>query len=498
MRRYVVALGAAATAIGACGGGAPQVLPSTSERASGQSHLMDTTLAGQNCSAKSHTRPFVVEWDATDASTFQARTGTDVVFVRYEGCKLEVLEGCRPEVPHDFGSYRPVDWTTGSLESIEITNEGDLYAKLPLGVASLGARVHGGETFKMEYYVSGTVSATREEVTRAELAKVPACKGATHFVYGFNLGAFALGSTKDLKFDTNGSAYGFGAGVSGSKSRKADKRGGELSRCKAESMKEVLECHAPIRLTLRELSEGEDPKLRAAKATETPSAASLAGQLKAENDQEKEASARYQDATRKMLAGDGKGCLADLDQHDRLDPRPDGLTTNPRAQAAGLRAQCIMLSGQCDAGKLLLRKMEETYMQGMPPAVIDQAVERVASEKCQGGRRSERDELLNAWHRLQLGASSVAQCDEAYATVKRLRPVVKPKDEQDVAVGTITKFPADVVSGCYLRHDDCKKAWEVYRVEEGTRLRRDYPTSRSDDATLRLGWDARNAKCRGK
>jgi hypothetical protein len=420
------------------------------------------------------------------------------VFVRYEGCDLKILEGCRPEIPHELGSYRPVDWTTGSLESLDVSTEGDLYAKLPLGVASLGARVHGGETFKMEYYVSGTVSATREEVTRAELAKVPACKGATHFVYGFNLGAFALGSTKNLTFDTNGSAYGFGAGVSGARARKAEKRGGDLSRCKAESMKEVLDCHAPIRLTLRELSDGEDPKARAAKATETPTAASLAGQLKAESEKEKEAAARYHDGMRKMLAGDGKGCLAELDQHDRLDPRPDGLTTNPRAQSAGLRAQCIMLNGQCDAGKLLLRKMEETYMQGMPPAVIDQAVERVAAEKCQGGSRSERDELLNAWQRLQLAASSVAQCDEAYATVKRLRPVVKPRDDQDVSVGSITKFPADVISGCYLRHDDCKKAWEVYRVEEGARLRRDYPTSRSDDATLRLGWDARNSKCKGK
>ena len=497
MRRYVAIFGVGAAVLGACGG-APQLPAVSAERASGQSRLMDSTLAGQNCSPKSHDRPFVVEWDATDASSFQARTSTDVVLVRYDGCDLKVLEGCRPEIPHDFGSYRPVDWTTGSLESLNIATEADLYAKLPLGVVSLGARVHGGETFKMEYYVSGTVSATREEVTRAELAKVPACKSATHFVYGFNLGAFALGSTKELKVEANGSAYGFGMGAAGSKSKSAEKRGGDLARCKAESMKEVLECHAPIRLTLREISDAEDPKARAAKATETPAALSLAGQLKAESEKEKEAAARYQDATRKMLASDGKGCIVDLDKHDQLDPRPDGLTTNPRAQTAGLRAQCIMLSGQCDAGKLLMRKVQEMYMQGMPPAVIDQAVEKVAADKCHGGTRSERDELLNAWQRLQLGASSVAQCDAAYATVKRLRTTVKPKDEQDYAVGTITKFPSDVISGCYLRHDDCKKAWDVYRVEEGTRLRRDYPTSRSDDATLRLGWDARNAKCKGK
>jgi len=498
MRKKIIGLAALGSILVACGG-AVALPPTEAPRASGQSALMGQTLAGAGgCDAKTHERPFVVEWDGTDISSFQARTSSDVVFVRYEGCELRVLEGCRPEIPHDFGTYRPVDWTTGALESIDIATEGELYAKLPLGAATLGGRVHAGERFRMEYYVSGTVSATREEVTRAELVKVPACKGATHFVYGYNLGAFALGSTRDTKAEVNGSLYGFGAGGGTAASRKAEKRAGELSRCKGESMKEVMECKAPIRLTLRAISDAEDPKLRAARAPETPAALSLAAGLKAETEREKEAAARYADATRKMLSGDGKSCLADLDRHDVLDPRPDGLTTNPRAQTAGLRAQCIMLSGQCDAGKQLMRKVQEVYMQNMPPSVIDSAVAQIAAEKCQGGARSPRDELLNAWQKLQLGGKSVAECDAAYATLKRLRPVVRPTDESDTMVTQITKFPSDTISSCYVRNDDCKKAWEVFKVEEATRLARDYPTSLRDDTTLRSGWDVRTPKCRGK
>ena len=66
---------------------------------------------------------------------------------------------------------------------------------------------------------------------------------------------------------------------------------------------------------------------------------------------ERRPQARYDAATQKMFARDGKGCLAELDTHDRLDARPAGLSTNLKAFALGLRAQCIMLSGQCDAGK---------------------------------------------------------------------------------------------------------------------------------------------------
>ena len=128
-------------------------------------------------------------------SSFESRAANDVVFVRYEGCDLQIVDGCSSDsVRGSFGSYKPVEWTSGSVESLDINNDGDLYAKLPLGAASLGGRVDGGEKFHMEYFVSGTRSATRESIHRGDIARVAACKNATHFVYAYNLGAFALGS----------------------------------------------------------------------------------------------------------------------------------------------------------------------------------------------------------------------------------------------------------------------------------------------------------------
>ena len=106
----------------------------TESRPSGQSALMSKTFAGQKCSPKTHDRPFIIEWDGTDLSRFESITTNDVVFVKYDGCELEVIDTCRDDSVHgSLGSYRPVDWTSGSVEKIDIANEAELFAKLPLG-----------------------------------------------------------------------------------------------------------------------------------------------------------------------------------------------------------------------------------------------------------------------------------------------------------------------------------------------------------------------------
>ena len=197
-----VRISASLLAAGLCAGSALgcKLKQTSGLRASDQSRLMDQTYAGQNkCNPDEHDKPFVIEWDATQMSSFESLAASDIVFVRYEGCTLKVLDECRNDsIRGEQGAYKPVEWTTGQLETIDIANEGDLYAKLPLGKATLGARVAGGERFRMEYYVAGTRYATRDAVYEADLAGRYGCEEATHFVYAYNLGAFALGSSNEL------------------------------------------------------------------------------------------------------------------------------------------------------------------------------------------------------------------------------------------------------------------------------------------------------------
>jgi hypothetical protein len=386
---------------------------------------------------------------------------------------------------------------------MEINNEGDLYAKLPLGASVLGGRVQSGEKFRMEYFVSGTRTATRDSVYKDDLARLPRCKGATHFVYGYNLGAFALGAQSNIQGTAGGSAFGFGAGGSRSSSSKADKQGGQLASCRGESAKEVETCKVPIRLTLREISGGASADASDARAPETEGAANLAGRLKATTDREREAQDHTDTARLKMSARDGKGCLAELDVHDKLDPRPGGLSTNAAASFASLRSQCLMLAGQCGAGKVLYRQaLEKSAGATLGPDQMDKKTDAAASTLCQGASMSDRDQFASAVQSLHQGAweqkKAADECAAAYATYKRLLPSVKPRDDDDDQV----KFgPANVRTDapmCLAKAGDCAQAWTVYK--EAWKLDPSLsPASRNlNEEGLRVGFEAVVARCKGK
>jgi hypothetical protein len=362
----------------ACGAGS---IPGTEPaRATGQSGLMGKTFAGENaCNAKAHERPFIIEWDATDMSMFESRAATDVIFVHYEGCDLKVLDACANDSIHGaFGAYRPVEWTSGSVEKIDIASEGELYAKLPLGAATLGGRVSSGEKFRMEYFVSGVRTATRSAVYRSELAKVPGCAGATHFVYGFALGAFALASEKKVTGDAQVGIQAFGAGGKHATSSNADKKGGVLESCRGETAKEVKTCQVPIRLMLRDVAEGEAP----ASATNAAPVEGAGGAPPARSDRAEvsmEEIKLRESAARKRVAKDGKGCIADLDEADKRWPSSARLSTRPDGMM-NIRGECLMLTGDCPTGRKLLRMSLERM--GMQAATIDTVVKARADELC--------------------------------------------------------------------------------------------------------------------
>jgi len=453
----------------ACGGGG--VAPGTKSASDVQASGMKSSAAGDRCSPKSHERPFIIEWDATDASSFESRAADDVVFVRYQGCDLIVMDACvRDSVKGSCGSYKPVEWTSGSVESLDIANEGELYAKLPLGAATLSGRVQGGEKFHMEYFVSGTRSATRSEIHRADLAKTPGCKNATHFVYAYNLGAFALKAQSNSHGEAGGTVAGFGGGTSRSSQSAAEKKGGDISTCRGESAKEQVACKAPIRLTLREISSGESADATAARAPETPEANNLAGRLQATTAREKQAEEHARSAETKLTARDGKGCLAELDSHDKLDPRPSGLSSAPASYLASARGRCLMLAGQCPAGKDVVRKaLEKSGGPGgvaLGPQQLDAKTDEVATQFCQGGSMSARDQYLKAGTDLELAAykerKDTAFCIAAYNTAKRLVSTVKPKDEDDPVKFVFANVRTNAPK-CLARAKDCAAALTVFK-----------------------------------
>jgi hypothetical protein len=366
-----------------CGGGAiPAADPS---RASGQSALMGGTFAGKNaCNAQTHDKPFIIEWDATDMASFEGRAANDVVFVRYEGCDLQVLDACANDSIHGaLGDYRPAEWTSGSIEKVDIANEGELYAKLPLSVVTLGGRVKAGETFQMQYFVSGVRTATRSAVYRGDLDAIPGCKGATHFVYGYALGAFALASGKDVSGEAGVSAGAVGAGGSRSHTEHAEKIGGQLDTCRNETAKETKTCQVPIRLMLRPVAEGKDPNPPT--ATTASPAGAPAGPPPSRSDNPNitaDETKLRSSAIQKRNLHDGKGCLDDLDAADRQFPNSPGLSTREGSGYLYIRATCLMLAGKCDVGRDLERRHWLATSPSMPRQTIDTLIQNDAGQYC--------------------------------------------------------------------------------------------------------------------
>jgi hypothetical protein len=431
---------------------------------------MAQTTAGQvTCDSTEHLRPFVVEWDATDLSSFEARAATDVVFVRYDKCRLEVLDGCTLDaVRGALGAYGAVTWTSGVLEKVDIQSAAALAAKLPLGMASLGGRVSSGEKFHMEYFVAGTRKATRAAVYRGDLEAVAGCRGATHFVYAYNLGAFALGSLTRAQAEAGATLWGVGEASAGGKHESAvEKRGGVLESCRGTSAQEIETCKAPIRLTLREIEAGTNPDQTAARAPETPAALNLAGKLKAEGERSSEANERVQAATAKLNAGDGKGCLSELDAADKLVTKGTQLSTEPQSYVAMTRARCLMESGQCEAGKGLLRRSLGALQANQTPEQHDGTVDAYVAMHCKGTDASPRDQVLRALSVLQAGAHHARLdariCRAAFETVLAQRPKVVARGPDDRAVRGLPRLLMDNATRCLGRAGDCAGALDATR-----------------------------------
>lgn len=435
-------------------------------RDSGQSSLMGQTFAGQNaCSPENHLRPFVIEWDATDSSMFESLAADDIIIVKYEGCSLKILDECRNEsIRGSQGSYKPPEWTAGALEKIDISNEGELYAKLPLGAATLGTRVQGGESFQMEYYVAGTRMATRASVYTDELAANPACADATHFVHAYNLGAFALGSAQNLDTEVTASAYGFGGGGSTSSKRTAEKRGGDLAVCKSDSASEVNGCKAPIRLALREIREGANPTAGDTSAPETDASLNAAGVIDTKLKMSDAARARLDSAKLKQESGDGKGCLSELDAHDALDPNQ--LSTDPKTKLALPRGVCLMMAGKCDAGKKLARKaLMVKFGEQSGAEQVEGMLNGFVGQYCQGKSMGDKDTLLAALTTLQNGALikkiPAKDCANAHKTVQKLRGKVDLESAPQFR-NLDTQLETNVAS-CFARAGDCASGLKAYK-----------------------------------
>ncbi len=228
------------------------VAAALSSCSSGKGHVATPALDARGCSVDAASpTPYAVDWTANDRATFDARARGGAIVVRHDGCRLEVLPGCRGPGAYDF---RPTT-TKHEIETIRTSSE--LRASLPVGAAKLEGNLSRAGALSVEMNVVGVWEATRPHVGRTEL--VGACQGATHVVASYTSGSFVLreGATSGA----SGSAGAAGVGVEGSSAREGGflAHDGDARACQASTAhatKPPDGCDAVLRLSLAAVADG--------------------------------------------------------------------------------------------------------------------------------------------------------------------------------------------------------------------------------------------------
>lgn len=411
----------ASVALAACGGGVNPAMQ-------GREGMLSQTAIAKKCdeAKEGHDRPFVVEWDATDLASFEAAAQQRTLLVKYEGCSLKVLYECRDPVSITrFGAYGLPQFTSGTVQGFDMKNEGELYAKLPLGASSLSGRLKEGESLHLQYFVSGVATSSRESIFANELRGVPGCEGATHFVWGYNLGAFELETQSRAAAEANASVAGLGSGGGrGSRESVQIGHGGTIASCSTQDQRG---CRVPVRLALRPVRPGDNPLDKAGGGIAALGAggAVAGGAVPASVVAAKEAATAAASASEALAEAnrmlhdkhDGVACLALIDRALAIDPR--------RADDRGVRfnyPRCLMRAGQCEEGKKRLRELfaSEDTKRLKSDEALDLEVRNASNMECSSATaKNDTDFVLRASRELAdaARAKDVKDCKAGFEKV---------------------------------------------------------------------------------
>ncbi len=193
--------------------------------------------------AASQDQPLVTEWPAPYKARLEAMLREGVVAVEYSGCELKIVDRCKLS-----GSYA---WkrTTLSTDATEIRDEDELYAKLPLGAASLSGDLKTRGRLEVQTTVAGQLQlvgkAAEDATSGAE------CARATHLVTALSVGAFKLAAGGEVSAGGRVGVGAFEAGGGTAQSKSILRSAGDPDSCaSATDEAPSAECRSPIQIFL--------------------------------------------------------------------------------------------------------------------------------------------------------------------------------------------------------------------------------------------------------
>jgi len=155
---------------------------------------------------------------------------------------MQLLSGCQVGGTYEYMALGR------KQERVTIHNEDELYARLPVGAASLEGKLARFGALHVDMTIVGRKQATRHVFERAELNG--RCDDATHVLTGLTLGAFSLVTGASLDADASASFGGTAAGGEMTRRSELLASDGDPTQCDATTMlgTQIPDCSAVLRV----------------------------------------------------------------------------------------------------------------------------------------------------------------------------------------------------------------------------------------------------------
>lgn len=193
--------------------------------------------------------PLVVDFRPEERVDLEVAMRDGVAVVAYDCKAFRVLKDCRID-----GTYGFVGTTTKE-QVIQLDNSDEIRTNLPLSGLKIAGKIEGelqrGASLDIALMMVGKKRTTWAAVTKDDLRGT--CAGATHFVRGATVGAFAMETGAKAKVRAAVEIFGGSGGASSASSKNVKNRDGSLESCKAanpEAASAPAQCGALLKLEL--------------------------------------------------------------------------------------------------------------------------------------------------------------------------------------------------------------------------------------------------------
>jgi uncharacterized protein len=272
---------------------------------------------GQCRAVEDFGQPLLVDWKPHQRANLEEAMTDGVAVVSYNCKTLRLLKGCTVEGTYDYLGLSKKE------SMIRLYDKDEIRANLPgFGgkyVLSLGAELERGASLDVALILVGKKRTTVREVTKEKLKGDGACEGATHFIRGAFVGAFAMKTGTKGKASSVAAIFGAEAGAGSSSEETTMNKDGNPSACNSGepgSKTPPNNCEALLRLELVKIG-GMDDGVKKPKELDSDAVGCPKGMVMSEGKCTRASSAKnhtcksfdYDDCQDQCSKGNGDSCF---------------------------------------------------------------------------------------------------------------------------------------------------------------------------------------------